>query len=65
MQEDDDHYPVLKQQQEYEDFLLNGPTYVQAWEIVDEPNYDSDPNAEEDTLSESDEHEYIDENDFY
>ena len=53
------------EQQEYEDFLLNGPTYVQAWEIVDEPNYDSDPNAEEDILSDSDEHEYIDENDFY
>ena len=51
------------EREEYEDFMLNGPTYVQPWETADEPNYDSDP---EDTLSESDDAaEYVDENDIY
>lgn len=53
------------EREEYEDFMFNGPTYVQSWELEDEYNYDSEPDILEDTLSDSDENEYVDENDVY
>ena len=53
------------EQEEYEDFLLNGPKYVQPWQIDYETKYDSEPEIQEDSSSESEEHEYLDDNDFY
>jgi len=61
-----EEYLERLREEELEELELNGPVYINSWEIsLDKPDYDSDPEIHDKSDSEDDEEEFIHINDFY
>lgn len=60
-----ENYLDRLEEEQFNELELNGPQYINAWEVsLKEPTYDSDPEIDED-YSDSEEEEFLYENDFY